>query len=161
MTRVKLESQVKEAFQDAEYPGEDQLIGDSSDLIAHDGESNEIRDAFAQKRWNEITRDHLLYLPQTVSFFSPKAFVYYLPALLLATLDFDEETAYFRESFIRRLTRDEGNRQLFLQIVAALTAEQKRVVAEYLKFVTQEAYGGHPVGEAQIALERYWNQFFC
>jgi hypothetical protein len=160
MTRFELESQVKEAFRDVKYPGDDHLIGDSSDPITHDAESNEVRDAFAQKRWNEITRDHLVYLPQAVSFFSPKAFVYYLPAVLLATLDFERETAYFRESFIRRLSPDEGNQKRFLQIAAALTAEQKRVVAEYLEFVTQKAYGGHPVGEAQIALERYWNQFF-
>lgn len=160
MTRSELERQVRDAFRGLCYPGDENLVGreSSSHTDVCDPESVEIKKLFSGKQWDEITRDHLCDTPQAIAFLSSKGFVYYLPAILLATLGFEPKTAYFRDNFIATLTPHKGNQQRFLHIVRALNDEQKQIIANYLTFVTQELYSGHPVGEAQIALDRYWNR---
>jgi hypothetical protein len=159
MTRNDLDRLVKEAFCDLNYPGDDRLIAGAIPQHVLDPESEEVYKAFVGKKWGDVDREDFIYWPQAIPFFTPIAFVYYLPGILLASLGFDDESGFFTESFITRLTPDKNRESDFSQIIALLTPPQSRVIAEYLRFVTQELYGGMELGEAQIALERFWNPF--
>jgi hypothetical protein len=159
MTCNDLKQLVKEVFADSNYPSDDPLIVGAASQDVLDPESEEVYNAFAGKKWQDVDRTHFIYWPQAIPFFTPVAFVYYLPGILLASLGFDEESGYFTESFITRLTADKNREGDFSQITALLTPGQNRVIAEYLRFVTQELYEGMELGEAQIALERFWNRF--
>ena len=160
MTRAALEEQIINAFRNRICPDAKHLIGDERDpnRIDFDGESLEIKRAFSGKQWIEITQKELVNMPQVISFFSLNAFVYYLPAIILATVSFDEETGYLRDGLIDKLTPREDNPH-FQKIIKVLTGQQKQVIAAYLRFVSQEVYSNQPLGEAHVALERYWQQF--
>ena len=140
MTRAELERLVEEAFRDSEYPGDDRLIDSAVPQHVLDPEAAEIREAFVRKNWQDVDRKDFIGWPQAISFFTSIAFVYYLPGILLATLDLDAESGYFTESFIRRLTADNKRQSDFTEITDLLSPEQKRIIAKYLKLVTQEPF---------------------
>lgn len=171
MNRTQLEEQVKRAFRDSQYPGDRHLVAEAAPQHVLDPEAEEVNEAFSHKKWQDVGPGEFICWPQAISFFTAAAFAYYLPAILLASLDLDPKSAYFTGSFIGRLTpgldtkyaldkKYTSDKQSdFLEIIASLCDEQKHIIAKYFEFVTHELYGGMELGEAQIALERYWRQF--
>ena len=161
MTADELRRLVKDTFQARPHPGDTRLVCDDSgyDPNTYNLESHRIKRFFDRKDWHTITREQLIEMPQAIYFFSPEAYVYYLPALILGTLAFDEATNTLRDSFVTSLTPGVQPQRNFRERVQMLTLPEKRVIGKYLEFVTVQVYGNQPLGEAQIALDRYWYQF--
>ncbi len=80
--------QVAAAFNDGPAPAEDEIVSRSS--FPYDPEREQIRKFLSGKRWTELSIDELdRYIGDAsaiLSFLTPKAFSYYLPAFLTVSL---------------------------------------------------------------------------
>lgn len=100
-------NQVRESFKVVAYPGDDKLVYDNS---ATHLECAEIKSAFCGKSWQEVTLAVLLAQNVAVSFFTPQAFQYYLPAYLIAVVEYYEDTDVLPDVVVSVLTLpDEGD----------------------------------------------------
>lgn len=72
---------VEIAFNNVPYPGDDNLIA----FTGH-WESPDVLEAFRGKHWRDISLDVLFTHRLSLSLFSPKAFLFNLPAYLIAAL---------------------------------------------------------------------------
>lgn len=87
---MAVKRQIEAAFSDVPYPGD--KTEDLVRLFAGD-EGIEIADALKGKHWRALPIDILLtnhFLAQSLSHMQPKAFRFYLPGFLIATLDHRE-----------------------------------------------------------------------
>jgi hypothetical protein len=86
-SKEELKSQIRAAFTDASYPGDNHLVD-----VPKDDEAFQVRLAFYGKNdWNILTPDFFdgapLGLGTALHFFSDAAFRFYLPAYMLADID--------------------------------------------------------------------------
>src|ERR1700687_3467403 len=78
-----LAARVKTAFSDIPYPGDDRLM---LDLYQGDWEADLAAEAFAGQHWTTVPLKLLGFHQESLHYFTPEAFRYYLPAYLLAPL---------------------------------------------------------------------------
>ena len=78
--------EVEVAFRDVPYPGDEDLIGSPNHW-----ESPEVLDSFQGRHWRGVPLTVLFTHRLSLSLFSPKAFLFYLPAYLIAALLHSEE----------------------------------------------------------------------
>jgi hypothetical protein len=78
---------IKEAFISEEYPGDNNLA--YSDNGCFDVE--EIKQNFTGKLWHALDKDFLLKNRESIYFFSKAAFKYYIPAFMLATIQYYDD----------------------------------------------------------------------
>lgn len=93
MNKDKLLEIIKQAFADNEYPGDDNLVD-----LSYDNEANLVRNHFVgQNDWTKLSPEFLDF-EGALSFFSDKAFRFYLPAFLIADIN---ETLNFNDPAVR------------------------------------------------------------
>ncbi len=155
----ELQQRVKSAFALATYPGDDQLVVVTGGAHL---ECEQIRAAFQGKRWQHLPLKFLRYHASSLSFLTPEAFRYYLPAFLLAALQSYKKADMVPFSLVFHLTppaEGDPERSRFDQVVTGLTQEQKVVIATFLQYMLEEHAGDFPLGDVQTALERYWGAY--
>jgi len=72
---------ITEAFIDADMPGADELFGEESDVRHPD--YGEVISCLKGRKWSDLDIDDLHDIELGFFAFTPKAFAYYLPALLI------------------------------------------------------------------------------
>jgi hypothetical protein len=134
--RQQLARKIRDAFSTNDYPGDDKLV------VGDDPESLQIRDVFKGKRWEEIPLSVLDYHYSSLSFFSPEAYRYYLPAFLLASVLNYRSAGMVPLSTILSLIapKKQGKMMMdwFLGRVSGLTPAQKAAIREFLEFMYLE-----------------------
>lgn len=131
----KLARKIRDVFSSNEYPGDDKLVA------GDDPECLEIRAAFKGKRWEEVPLPVLDYHYSSLSFFSPEAYRYYLPAFLLASVLSYRAAGMVPGATVFSLTapRTQGKiMDWFLERIRGLTPSQKAVIKEFLEFMDLE-----------------------
>lgn len=124
--------QIVAAFSDGPSPAEDEIVSRSS--FPYDPERDQIRKFLSGKRWTELSIEKLdSYIGDAsaiLSFLTPKAFSYYLPAFLTVSLtDYMRADAIVYSTF-RRFSRfnDAGIDALQATWMAGLTTSQLEAV---------------------------------
>jgi hypothetical protein len=163
---------IEEAFAKVPYPGDDGIV-----YSPHAWEADEYRAEFTGKHWREVTDPTLLQRRRALSMFSIDGLRFYLPAYLIATIDFPAEAAEWSSSLTGILYPDFdppriGGKKIrdyemhqWDQLMRALTAEQKHAIRLFFEYLVtaepawQWLISAPPGNLLSLALANYWNQF--
>ena len=159
--RDALVRQIRSAFSDVEYPGDDGIVPDH---VGYDPDVDEVAEALAGKRWQDVTSEDIASLRDGLCFMTSQAFRFYLPAYLTASiLDYEEaDTAVFCTVMLLTQPRpgDRGYKARqdawFQERVEAMTAGQQAAIRRFLEYMGTEHSDDDPLGEIEEALRRYW-----
>ena len=155
--RAELRDRVVQAFKDAPYPGDDNLIrnplavqmDDYAQIVAH----------CKGKHWQELDRQAIVNNDVNLPFFSPEAFRFYLPAFLVVALE-DPEGNEFDKIVFNLLPpppNDSEDVEYFAKMVAGLSRTQREVIRDFLELVAEEEADLPPdIANARQALDTYW-----
>lgn len=88
MNKTEIVDRISKRFHETAYPGDEHIVYDNSGQIL---ECVDIKAAFHGKAWKKIPWQLLVEQNSGLSFFTPEAFCYYLPAYLVAIVErYDE-----------------------------------------------------------------------
>lgn len=123
-------SEIKEAFKSS-LPSATELISNRGmDLV----EAGEFQDAFAGRDWETLSTEFLRVNCAALSYFTDRAFAYYLPAFMVASIKDWEESDIVPETVIFQLIPEiAGNSDIGR--FQSLTEEQRQVVNSYWKYL--------------------------
>jgi hypothetical protein len=163
MTPDELKETIRRTFADTRYPGDHALVrsrGDEPDAVVA---------LFRGKTdWRTLTADYVdragAASPSALSFLSPAAFRFYLPAYLLADIDGAltfTEPAFFLYYGLEDTTRDlRAHTQTWWEVqqehFAPLTHDEAAVIVEYLRWKCDQTISEHDQRAIAEALRNYW-----
>lgn len=143
----RLRRDVESAFDGAPYPGDQRLVEPG------DPERDEYAAFFGGKRWTGHKDAPLELLDpahqEAFSFFTPEAFLHYLPLALLAVLEHYDQADLLPQSLVFHLCPREDARAWREARVSLLNPAQLRAVAGVLRFM-KRAHPGE-FGEGRMA----------
>lgn len=152
ITEKEIINEINKAFGKLRCPPDDLLVrGD-------DIESVEIKNAFKGKHWEEIDSKFLLNeYRESLLFFSPMAFRFYLPAYMIVVLQKFDQADIITHLLVNALTVSDfySNRSVF----EIFSDDQKRVVARFLIYLSSAYADNYLHNEPIKALECYWANF--
>jgi hypothetical protein len=145
-TREKIEA----AFADVPYPGDDK-IGDDTSC----GECADIAEYFRGTTGREHSIKELQQQQWALSFFSPQALQYFLPAYMMASLDHWYEADNIPSSILYawlpgEVNETEAMRQYRIERQSIFSPAQRAAIAAYLR--EYEAYDDPCRGEGDIPI---------
>ncbi|MBC8100889.1 MAG: hypothetical protein H7Y11_15725 [Armatimonadetes bacterium] len=154
-----LVNKIEMVFEPIKYPG-DTLITYTND--PYHLEAVEIAQALQGKHWKSLTNQELRYHAASLSFFTPQAFCFYLPAYMIASITGYKLTDILTQSLVGNLTmptKPEASIARFLANVAPLSTMQSKAVLDYLEYT--RATHGEDFSDRSInrAINRYWNRY--
>jgi hypothetical protein len=124
-----LKKKIEDAFASACYPGDDHIVNDGSRHYP-------LARRYRGRHWRELTFEDVFREPDPLAHFTPPAFAFFLPAILLASLTDDPRTrgicvdiVYHLGPFLSDATPDE-----FDVRIRDLTKEQREAVAHFLLY---------------------------
>jgi len=124
-----LRERIEQAFDDAEYPGDDDLV-----VTDDDWEAAEIKAWLKGKHWRDLSLDALYAHNGAVWVLTPSAYRYYLPSYLLASLEDSPDTVY--DSLLAALAPPPyglGSPDQFAERVEALNALQRDAIRSFFR----------------------------
>ena len=148
---------VKDAFQTVEFPGDANIL--SPDCVGEPDcvDETDIEDFKCDSDWKtdwqKIPKEVIEYNYQSLAFFSPAAFQFYLPAYLLQAIDALDSNVL--EFTVYELVPSEAFVKRFELRRNALNDRQQKVVVRFLEFVRKWCDGGL-ARVADDGLNRYW-----
>lgn len=150
-----LVQQIIAAFSERRYPGDGHLVYDTSGQHL---ECDQIARAFEGKHWNSLSPSFIFSHNSALSFFSPEAFRYYLPAFLLAAITDIDAADIAVDSTISNLTVPDDANLLasFWENISGLTESEKKAIQAFLEFMRDVHGNDYPRWGPQEALRRYW-----
>ncbi|WP_425389086.1 DUF6714 family protein [Cylindrospermum stagnale] len=113
---------------------------------------------FRGKDWKKIPLETLRYNADSLFFFTPQAYRFYLPAYLLASIQFYREADIITNNFVHSLTAPEeqgSEMKRFFFRVSFFSLTQKSAIRSFLKFLLTEHSGDFPLGDINTAIERF------
>jgi hypothetical protein len=162
----QLAAKIEEAFATVPYPGDDWIChGDTEVARLHGSEAASIAAVFRGRHWREMPLDALSGYSSALTFLTPEAYRFYLPAYLLAVLrlspaqleqvpragDLDQDLLYsLMPATDTPDLWDYRHRRL-----DPLTPDQKSAVQAFLHWMYRERWGGELV-EDEKSLLAYW-----
>jgi hypothetical protein len=151
---ARVVQKIQEAFATNQYPGDDNLVEDSSYW-----ESINLSDQLKGKDWREISLETLKKNRFSLSLFTPEAFRYYLPAFIIASVLHADEVDTLPSSVFHNLTPPEGeglDMDEFLKRNGDFNALQREAIREFIKlYVTVETSYPDPKRERAT---RFWKE---
>ena len=133
---VALKAEIETAFANVSYPGDDNLTTSYNPLSSNDDEG--VADYFRKTSWHGHSVQNLRYHSCALSFFTPAAFHYYLPAFLIADLEDPEEADIITNSVQFDFTASSSSRTDRMKL---FSAPQLAVIELYIDHVI--ARDGH------------------
>ena len=129
---VNFIEKVEAAFAKVPYPGDNNIVEDSSGI---DIESNEIAAAFQGRHWRTIPFGILQKYVAAVSFFTIPAFRYYLPAYIIASINKFYETSDIPVNAIYSFIpprHDTARCDFYQRRLNAFSVDELEVIKEFL-----------------------------
>lgn len=128
---------IEKAFAETCYPGDEDL------LHAQCMDDNDIKDFYGRQDWRQVPEQVIDHSNAALSFFSPEAYRFYLPAFLLWVLrHFDSTDSFTVDSTIYSLAPEENDlRQFVLSKYALLDVAQRRAILGFLEYLAEHGYG--------------------
>ena len=156
--REELIRKIEEAFSDSQYPGDDRLVYDNS---GRHFECAEIAKDFRGKDWREIPLETLRYHSDSLFFFTPKAYHFYLPAYLMASILSYREADIISSNVVYSLTyhEEKGTKMdRFIERTNCFSSTQQLAIRSFLEFLFAQHSSDFPLGELNIALDKFWRK---
>jgi hypothetical protein len=167
-TEQELVAQIERAFADVAYPGDDGICKGVTDEARRLGtEEANIEAVFRGRHWRDVPVENLSLYSATLSFLTPEAYRFYLPAYMLAVIRLAPEA-------IKRFPRSgdiEGSLLFSLEPatdhtalqdfvherIDPLTSEQKAAVREFIHWLYRKRLqdGGEYLDDL-LSLLAYW-----
>ncbi len=167
-TTESVKAMIRSAFADAPYPGDTALVRSVGD------DPDEVAELFrGRDDWRALTAEFVdragAASPSALSFFSPGAFRFYLPAYLIA--DLDGRLVYTDPLFYLYHGLDEATRAQAVRLpggatttwwevqqdhFAGFTAAEASAVVAYLRWRAESDETGFPRRSVREALDNYW-----
>jgi len=138
-----------------EYPGDDQLVYDNS---GYHLECNEVLAAFRGKHWREVPFETLRYESAALSFMTPAAYRYYLPAYLLACILDYAEADMIPDTVVFSLIPPTDPKSVkiygesYRRCMAGFTPAQRDTLRSFLEFMKARHGEDYPSGDLDQAL---------
>jgi hypothetical protein len=124
---MSLIARIEAAFKDVPAPGPDAIVNPTYD-------DEGVAALFGGKAWTDVSIDQLRTHHDALSFFSPEAFRYFLPAFMLAELRDPIGAGQIGPSLLFHFSRPEEFWKPELeQRLALLTPDQKAVIADFVR----------------------------
>ena len=101
MKKETLIDEIKKAFENEEYPGDNNLVYNNS---REHYECNELKNQFIGKKWFEITNELLFENKDALPFFSKEGFKYYMPSFMIYIINDYYESDTLSDNLISILT---------------------------------------------------------
>jgi hypothetical protein len=160
ISAAQLESEINEAFSGAHYPGDDNVAYDQTSGHL---EGSAVAAKFRGKSWQALNTGFLRRNADSIFFFSPAGYVYFLPAFMLATIHDFKRADMIPLNTVVSLSPSlsQAQSETFSARIRGLTLEQRKVVARFLAYLDRLYADYFPGGEPRIALEESWSQYFC
>lgn len=144
--RSEIRAAIERAFADLPLPKEEEIV------VGDDPDSIQITDDFGGCRWREITLDKLLYHREAFCFMTDTGIQYYLPAYLVASLDYYEQSDLIPDHVIYNLSpheyRDEES-GAYQRLICGFTAQQIDVICQTLEWLQREHGDDYPDREPE------------
>jgi hypothetical protein len=143
------------AFGELPYPGDENIVYDNSPTHLA---CVKARRKLEGLHWKDVGANRLRDSTEELSFMTPAAFRFYLPAYMNAVLSFPERLVTINEGLIWMMTLTEENRADFVNKFSPLTQVQGRAVVMFLR----ESASRNPVGfgdAVDAAIVSYWGRF--
>lgn len=152
-----LKEQIEEAFKEAPYPGDHEMVDDPDDW-----ESADLMNAFRGKHWKEL--DHETLWRNSPSFLSVAGLRYYFPAYLLSALGHSD--GLLQHTVYELCLADPETSPDYVELrkwktkrFDAFTPAQKKAIKAFLEYVRDElSRYWHPNNEPAHALDQYWGK---
>ena len=124
------------AFEDTVIPSVEDIFMDGVDLYP---EYSQILKLLSDKKWNDLSVEDLHIVEDGIYSFTPRAFVYYLPAFLLRTLEMFESEDMLSETTLSILRPPNSTYiDLFNRRIQEMTLKQKRAVKHFLQYLLRQ-----------------------
>lgn len=137
--REEVIATVSIAFASARYPGDDRIVPPDRDW---DWESQEIKQAFRGRRWEDAGVDFLCPTHRTdLGFLTPEAFAYYLPAFLIAATEIKTADVLI-DSLLWQLCHGRSSDSLFRRASGLMLPDQLRAILTLIAYLRSENWGG-------------------
>jgi hypothetical protein len=123
---------VEEAFAHVPYPGDDKLL-------RYPGyyENDDVLATFRGKHWKDITPQMLVVHQHSLSLFSPEAFRFFLPCLLISAMLHSDVTDLLWGTLFYNLAPGHSDMDFLNERTNLLDARQKSVVRRYVELYVQ------------------------
>lgn len=156
--RAALRERVIQAFREAPYPGDNNLIR-NPDAPFMDDYAQIIKHCTGRS-WTECDREAIVNNDVNLPFFSPEALAYYLPAFMLVALDEPEgsETDKIVFSLMPPAPDDAERTSYFQRMVSRFTPEQREVIRDFLEMAAGQEEQFVAESDARKALQAYWGR---
>lgn len=145
-------NRIQQAFLAVPYPGDDNLV----DHPAYPDVA-EVRDEFRGQTWLDADVELLRRNVEALSFFTPEAFRYYLPAFLRAALLEPRRADIIPQFVCLSLTppKDDGPQlRRFRKQMHLFSSDQKDAIRSFLTYAQEHL----ALAEARQALHRFWSR---
>ncbi len=132
MEPLQIIEQIKHAFASVLYPGDDNIVPKTQ----YDDETQITEAELLGKRWNELTLlvEDFSY-GFSLSFLTPMAYHYYLPAFLISSVELEEDANIVSETIWSLTPPEESNNNgVFYSRMVLLTPEQHSAIAVFVGF---------------------------
>jgi uncharacterized protein DUF6714 len=150
---VPLLEAIRAAFHDVPYPGDGPLMADVSCPC---DEGKEIAEAFAGLHWEKVPLELLVRKNSCLSFFTPEAFAFYLPAHMLFAITRLSEIDIALHSTLHALIPPTKSEMVswWRSRISRITRVQGRVIHRFLQWA--EILGLDPRIDRALT---FWDEF--
>jgi hypothetical protein len=152
---VKLQREIEHAFASVKYPGDDQLVYNSSGQHL---ECKEVAEAFRGKHWKALSLETLSHHSSGLFFLTPEAYRFYLPAYLISgSLHYDEAEGV-ADSVVFSLIPPSAAKDIALygalseMRIGSLSLTQRNAIRAFLQFLKEHHSEDDPLGNIDKAL---------
>jgi hypothetical protein len=163
LNRDAVRRRIVAAFAAARYPGDDNI---GYDKTGEHLECKQVADYFRGTRWQDVDLAFLRKYGERadasacLTFMSPEAFRYYLPAFLLVVAESFDEADLLVQTVVSSITprRDQSNRALVEFVrkrLEGFTSEQREAIRLFLEYMKREHAQEYLFGELDTALEHW------
>ena len=161
MNKNKITLLIKEAFSNIAYPGDNNICYKNN--YGRDYEGNQMAMFFRGKTWEQITLKSLRDEYNNdgsacLSFMSPEAYRYYLPAYMIIAINEYEDADVIGDSAIHALSFPQDNEliKFWIQRNSNFSDKQEEAITKFLQFMHEN----HELDdEIMIKTLRFWCPF--
>ena len=163
LSKEVVRRRINAAFANARYPGDDNI---GYDKTGEHLECKQVAEHFRGTTWQNVDLAFLQKYAEradvsaTLTFMSPEAFRYYLPAFLLVVAEHFGEVDVLVQTVISSITprRDQSDRTLVEFVrkrLEGFTLEQRQAIRLFLEYMKREHGQEYLFGELDAALEHW------
>ncbi|EEF63272.1 DUF6714 family protein [Pedosphaera parvula] len=148
---MSLKQSIEEAFADVTYPGDNNITRCPYNCR----ECRRIAEYFRGKQWTGYPVEELRNNNAALSLFTPQAFHYFLPAFMLASIDFYEKGDVIPDAIRFHFEYCQEAKGHFVVRMSKLTSAQRQAIIDYLIYMEDKGAGSseHAIGMLSEASE--------